>query len=198
MRSMVFALALLLALNGDVGAVVGATVTPAEPVAGDILTLEITAFYSTSCDRFQGDSAMWTGDTLAVEVRSLFVDGICLMVPTTVYRNYYLGSGVAGWVYYRLTEITESEGFEPYVDSRLDSTFVACGSCVSGDVCTDTEVNVQDLTALIGHLFRGQPVICSENANVNGSADGRITVSDVTHLVAHLFRGGPAPAPCDR
>ncbi len=76
------------------------------------------------------------------------------------------------------------------------------GSCcvgMRGNVNADTldVVNIADLTALIGVLFRGDaPLPCALEANVTGDAGESLNILDVTYLVAFLFRGGPPPGEC--
>ena len=61
-----------------------------------------------------------------------------------------------------------------------------------GDVNADGEVNIFDVTSLIGYLYLGgiepDPL---ESADVNN--DGEINIFDVTHLIGYLYLDGPAP-----
>lgn len=63
---------------------------------------------------------------------------------------------------------------------------------VCGDINSDREITLVDLTYLIQYLFRGGP---APNpmwvADVNKNGD--VTVGDITYLIAYLFRGGPEP-----
>jgi len=68
---------------------------------------------------------------------------------------------------------------------------------VDGDMLDD--VNVADITHLVGYLFKGGPEPpCIDEANVDGivGLGGPVDVSDVTYLVAYLFLSGPPPPPC--
>ena len=74
-----------------------------------------------------------------------------------------------------------------------------CGGCcvppIRGNADGAGEVNVSDLTFLVGYLFQGGPAPgCTEEGDADGS--GATNVSDLTYLVAYLFQGGPPPPPC--
>lgn len=63
-----------------------------------------------------------------------------------------------------------------------------------GDVDSDGDINVADLTYLVDYLFRGgEPPPILQSADLNN--DGDLNVADLTYLVDYLFRGGPPP-PC--
>jgi hypothetical protein len=73
----------------------------------------------------------------------------------------------------------------------VDGTFAAVGHR-SGDVNSDGNVNVVDVTYLVAYLFQGgSPPPVMEAADVNG--DDRVNITDLTYLVDYLFRGGPGP-----
>jgi hypothetical protein len=82
------------------------------------------------------------------------------------------------------------------------SYFERYGSCcagIRGNVSGDPDelVNIADLTALIGFLFRGDGFpVCLLEANASGDVSEALNVADVTFLVAFLFRGGPLPGSC--
>ena len=57
-----------------------------------------------------------------------------------------------------------------------------------GDVNGDGDVNVTDVTLLVGHILGNENSnVIIENADVNG--DGDITVSDVAKLVSNILEG---------
>jgi hypothetical protein len=61
------------------------------------------------------------------------------------------------------------------------------------------EVDVADLTYLVGYLFQsGTAPPCEDEANVDAivGPGGPIDVADLTYLVAYLFQAGSAPAAC--
>ena len=61
-----------------------------------------------------------------------------------------------------------------------------------GDVNSDDEVSIFDVTALIAYLYLGgEPPTPMEAADVNN--DGVVNIFDVTALIAYLYLGGPAP-----
>jgi hypothetical protein len=65
----------------------------------------------------------------------------------------------------------------------------ACDT-LGGDVNTDGQVNVADLIAITGYLYRGES-ICTLGADANG--DGRIDIGDWITIHTFLYQGGPAP-----
>ena len=81
-------------------------------------------------------------------------------------------------------------------------------SCCNGDgkrgnvdalIGPSGEIDVADLTYLVGYLFQGGPVPpCMDEANVDALVGpaGPVDVADLTYLVGYLFQGGPAPGPC--
>jgi len=81
----------------------------------------------------------------------------------------------------------------------LDHLRAECGGCcvppIRGNADGAGDVNVSDLTFLVGYLFQGaEAPPCEDEGDVDGS--GATNVSDLTFLVAYLFQGGPPPAPC--
>jgi PKD repeat protein len=88
--------------------------------------------------------------------------------------------------------------YQPAIVSPVIA-YQAC--CVNGrgnvDGDQNDQVNVSDLTYLIGYLFHAEsPPTCWEEANIDGDILEQVNVSDITYLVDYLFRGGPAPPPC--
>jgi hypothetical protein len=75
-----------------------------------------------------------------------------------------------------------------------------CCEGIYGNVNGDdaNEIDVSDLTALIGYMFKAdaEPP-CLDEANVNGDSGGSVDVSDLTYLVEYMFKGGAAPPSCD-
>jgi hypothetical protein len=81
------------------------------------------------------------------------------------------------------------------------TVLVICCVGIRGNVNGDIfeEVNVADLTYLVGHLFQsGSPPPCSAEGNADGivGIGGPIDIADVVYLVEFLFLGGPPPVPC--
>jgi hypothetical protein len=71
----------------------------------------------------------------------------------------------------------------------------SCCVGTRGNVDNLGEINVADLTYLVGFLFRGQSdPPCMQEADVDAS--GSVIISDLTYLVSFLFRGGSAPVSC--
>lgn len=66
----------------------------------------------------------------------------------------------------------------------------ACDT-IGGDANTDGQVNIADLVAITGYLYRGES-ICTLGADANG--DGQVDIADWITLQAFLTQGGPAPA----
>ncbi len=89
-------------------------------------------------------------------------------------------------------------------DSNGNGIGDACdaGCCIApirGNVDGDAQdnINVSDLTYLVGFLFSGgPPPTCFEEGNIDGDAEESVNIQDLTYLVAYLFSGGPSPAPC--
>jgi len=80
-------------------------------------------------------------------------------------------------------------------DTDGDGIGDACCCETRGNVDGDGDINVADLTYLVGYLFQGgPPAPCPEEGNVDGI--GGINVADLTYLVNFLFRGGDSPPPC--
>ncbi len=71
-----------------------------------------------------------------------------------------------------------------------------CGCCqLRADVDHSGDLNVSDLTTLVGILFQGAPPApCFEESDVDASGD--LNVSDLTTLVGILFQGAPPAPPC--
>jgi len=96
----------------------------------------------------------------------------------------------------------------PFDSVWIDTTYYPCidtsqvlvfdGSItlvLCGDVNGDGQINVSDLTALVGWMFLPPGVdnpIYRQAADLDASG-GTPNVSDLTYLVAYLFAGGPAP-----
>ncbi len=76
-------------------------------------------------------------------------------------------------------------------DSRLFN-LESIPEFLCGDINADGEINIFDVTSLIGYLYLGgaapDPL---ESADVNN--DGEINIFDVTHLIGYLYLDGPVP-----
>ena len=64
---------------------------------------------------------------------------------------------------------------------------------VRGDADQDGEISIGDVNAIVGYLFRRQPVANADAADVDDS--GHIDVTDAKILVDYLFDHGAPPAP---
>jgi len=81
--------------------------------------------------------------------------------------------------------------------ARDDETGCCLGARGNVNSDLDDNVNIADLTYLVGYLFGvGDPPECFEEANVNGDEMETVNIADLTYLVAFLFGGGPIPAVC--
>jgi hypothetical protein len=49
------------------------------------------------------------------------------------------------------------------------------------------EVDISDVSALVGYLFEGRSLCCPQEANVDGDADGDVDISDLSALINYLF-----------
>jgi hypothetical protein len=74
------------------------------------------------------------------------------------------------------------------------------GSCcvgIRGNINNDSddEIDISDLTFLVGYMFRSGPEpTCMEEANVDGT--GGVDIADLTQFVAYMFKNGPEPVAC--
>jgi len=64
-----------------------------------------------------------------------------------------------------------------------------------GDTDGDGQLNVADVTYLVGFLFLGGPAPTPWEA-ADCDLSGEINVADLTYLVSYLFQGGLVPLPC--
>ncbi len=64
---------------------------------------------------------------------------------------------------------------------------------IRGDANGDLDINVADITAMVGWLFRGFDTIVSLQAG-DATSDFVLNVNDLNYLVDYLFRNGPPPA----
>ncbi|HWR82895.1 MAG TPA: alpha/beta fold hydrolase [Candidatus Deferrimicrobium sp.] len=90
---------------------------------------------------------------------------------------------------------------QAYLGAVITSEFCCIGTTgnVDGLIGPAGEIDVTDLTYLVGYLFQsGQAPPCDDEGNVDGITGpaGAIDVSDLTYLVAFLFSGGAAPPAC--
>ena len=68
-----------------------------------------------------------------------------------------------------------------------------CSCCnLAGDVDDGGDVNIGDVTFLIGYIFQGgQSPSCASEADADGGGD--VNIGDATYIIAFIFQGGPAP-----
>ncbi len=84
------------------------------------------------------------------------------------------------------------------VTAQSDTT--GCCDGIRGNINGDAleQIDIGDLIYLVGsmfNLFFTNPIICSEENDING--DGSIDIGDLVHLVSYMFNDGPEPAYCD-
>jgi hypothetical protein len=79
------------------------------------------------------------------------------------------------------------------LDSDTDGIGDAC-EFICGDANHNGFVNIQDITYLINHLYKGgpAPVPSWQAGDVNHS--GNLNIQDITYLINFLYKGGPAAA----
>ncbi|MFH2036819.1 MAG: right-handed parallel beta-helix repeat-containing protein, partial [Candidatus Zixiibacteriota bacterium] len=70
----------------------------------------------------------------------------------------------------------------------------ACGDCSPGDADNNGNLNILDITRLIGYLYKDGPApapyeICSGDPNINCV----VNILDITYIIAALYKDGPAP-----
>ena len=85
------------------------------------------------------------------------------------------------------------------ISGQIEVVRSVCCEGIRGNVDNDAtdNVNIADLTYLVGFLFQSGPApVCEAEANVNGDIFETVDVSDVTYLIDFLFQGGTDPRPC--
>jgi hypothetical protein len=92
------------------------------------------------------------------------------------------------------------------IDSDGDGIGDICDGCCgeftggyTGNVDCDEQgnMNLADITQLIGHVyFPGPELCCPENANTSGDSEEKINLADVTVLIDHVYVSGVPTAPC--
>ncbi|HWR82528.1 MAG TPA: hypothetical protein VN285_04435 [Candidatus Deferrimicrobium sp.] len=85
--------------------------------------------------------------------------------------------------------------YSPVLPTNSGCDFVVGSSsvgCSCGDADMSHEINVADLTFLVGYLFQGGPAPAPTEA---GEMDGQagVYITDLTYIIDFLFLGGPAP-----
>jgi hypothetical protein len=113
-----------------------------------------------------------------------FVTGIGYDESTTEYGVYNTWDTDIHWYQWRETSVGAPWGIFDVCTFRM---FELCG-----DVNSDGELNVYDVTPLIAYLFMGGPApdpLASADVDLCES----INVSDVVHLCDYMFCGGPDP-----
>ncbi|GEM_PF-3392350 len=71
---------------------------------------------------------------------------------------------------------------------------VNCEICcdLAGDINSNDEVNLLDITYAIAYLYRGGPEpLCLDEADANG--DCKINILDATYMIKYLYKYGPLP-----
>jgi len=145
------------------------TITPAEGIVGEVVTVEGTGFLPGVVLRFGAtasptvhlvDSGMLTAEVPAIAAGSISVTA----------RNVDGGTSNA-------------------------VTFTVLSSAVRfirGDVNIDGLVDISDPLRLLFELFRSDPTTCRDA----GDADNNelLNLADALYLLNYLFQGGPAPA----
>jgi hypothetical protein len=82
-------------------------------------------------------------------------------------------------------------------DYTINYTGVEC-DCVPGQVNEDTDINIFDITYLIGYLYMSGPApipydTCSGDADCNCT----VNIFDITHLINYLYMEGTPPCSCE-
>ena len=91
-------------------------------------------------------------------------------------------------------EFTVSGLFEDGTEFELDGELAMIGHR-SGDLNSDGQVDVADLTILVEFVFTaGSVPRVLETADTDGSCE--IDISDVIYLIDFMFHGGAAPVHC--
>jgi len=63
---------------------------------------------------------------------------------------------------------------------------------IPGDVNNSGEVNILDVTYLVGYLYKGGPEPLPLNVG-DTNCDGSINLLDITQIINYLYKGGPGP-----
>ncbi len=83
---------------------------------------------------------------------------------------------------------------DPSVDTDGDGILDACQvTFLRGDVGGDSNRDVSDVIAILGHVFSASPLGCRDAADAND--DGTLDVADPIYLLSFLFVSGPALPP---
>jgi hypothetical protein len=103
--------------------------------------------------------------------------------------DFVLGYGLL-WDQHVMTYTVSGQYFDTTPFSQ-DGDVLYYGHSV-GDLNVDGQINITDLTFMVGYLFNGgaAPRVVA-TADVNAS--GNVNVADVTYFAAYLFSGGEAP-----
>lgn len=64
---------------------------------------------------------------------------------------------------------------------------------VRGDANGDGRVNLTDSVAILGHLFQGRPLECTDSGDFNDTGD--VNLTDAVAVLDYLFRPGSMPPP---
>ena len=143
----------------------------------------LTFFYQ----RIAGDSTRLTVD-IAVLEDSATVSGPGNILFFTLFTRTFGESDIA------LNGLDVRDRFnQPIPTEELDGHIRVCQFV--GDVNADNEINIADLTYLVGWSFRRGPdpiPLAAGDVDCNSSHD----IADIAKLVGFMFRGGSLCGPC--
>ena len=86
--------------------------------------------------------------------------------------------------------VKNTRPFEVACASELTFTYLG-RFFVRGDANDSGDIDLSDVTAILGYLFRGDEGECLDRLDANDSAD--VDLSDAVYLLNFLFRNRPPP-----
>jgi len=107
----------------------------------------------------------------------------------------YSSNGIPLWLTIRsgINIQIDDSGFVYVTDGYYVTKYIQFDcTAISGDVNSDNQILLSDITSLINSLFKSQPApnpLCLGDVNV----DGKILLSDIVYLINYLYKSGPEP-----